>query len=104
MGNKHGQVLELAERGDDPTGTAFDWSLLLVCGDPAAPGTYFAGFDKTQVSPISCPDNLEFDSHGRGEDKVDHRGRGSRPLFAAPPFQGPSGHPGALCAGLVGHH
>ncbi len=26
--------------------------------------TYFGGFDKTQVSPISCPDNLAFDPHG----------------------------------------
>ena len=38
--------------------------MLLVCGDPAAADTYFAGFDKTKVSPISCPDNLAFDSHG----------------------------------------
>ena len=31
---------------------------------PAAADTYFGGFDKTKVSPISCPDNLAFDSHG----------------------------------------
>lgn len=59
--NKSGQVLEIT---DDHTGTAFTWDLLLVCGDPAAADTYFAGFDKTKVSPISCPDNLAFDSHG----------------------------------------
>lgn len=35
-----------------------------MCGDPAAADTYYAGFDKTKVSPISCPDNLAFDSHG----------------------------------------
>ena len=35
-----------------------------MCGDPAAADTYFAGFDKAKVSPISCPDNLAFDSHG----------------------------------------
>ncbi|MCV7282280.1 PhoX family phosphatase [Mycolicibacterium flavescens] len=59
--NKSGQILEIT---DDHAGTAFTWELLLVCGDPAAADTYFAGFDKTKVSPISCPDNLAFDSHG----------------------------------------
>ncbi len=59
--NKNGQVLELT---DDHAGTSFTWDLLLVCGDPAAADTYFGGFDKTKVSPISCPDNLAFDSHG----------------------------------------
>ncbi|PKW13337.1 hypothetical protein A8926_0857 [Saccharopolyspora spinosa] len=59
--NKHGQVLEL---DDDPAGTRFAWRLLLVCGDPADPSTYFAGFDKSQVSPIACPDNVAFDSRG----------------------------------------
>jgi hypothetical protein len=59
--NKSGQILEIT---DDHAGTTFTWELLLVCGDPAAADTYFAGFDKTKVSPISCPDNLAFDSHG----------------------------------------
>ncbi|WP_093419783.1 PhoX family protein [Saccharopolyspora flava] len=59
--NKHGQVLEL---DDDPAGTRFSWRLLLVCGDPADPSTYFAGYDKSQVSPITCPDNVAFDSRG----------------------------------------
>ncbi len=43
---------------------SFTWDLLLVCGDPAAADTYYGGFDKSKVSPISCPDNLAFDSHG----------------------------------------
>ncbi|WP_199254705.1 PhoX family protein [Mycolicibacterium mengxianglii] len=59
--NKSGQILEIS---DNHAGTDFTWDLLLVCGDPAAADTYFAGFDKTKVSPISCPDNLAFDSHG----------------------------------------
>lgn len=59
--NKHGQVLELTE---DVTATRFGWDLLLICGDPQDPGTYFAGFDKSRVSPISCPDNLAFDDDG----------------------------------------
>ncbi|HEY5882064.1 MAG TPA: alkaline phosphatase PhoX [Nakamurella sp.] len=36
----------------------------LVCGDPADPGTYFAGFPRDRVAPISCPDNIAFDSRG----------------------------------------
>jgi secreted PhoX family phosphatase len=59
--NKSGQILEIT---DDHGGTSFTWDLLLVCGDPAAADTYFAGFDKSKVSPISCPDNVAFDSHG----------------------------------------
>ncbi|OWY83532.1 PhoX family phosphatase [Rhodococcus sp. BUPNP1] len=59
--NKNGQVLEI---DDDHAGTSFTWTLLLVCGDPNEADTYFGGFDKSQVSPISCPDNLAFDSYG----------------------------------------
>ncbi|OEV02072.1 phosphatase [Streptomyces qinglanensis] len=62
--NKHGQVLEFAERRDDPTARTFSWRLFLVCGDPEDPGTYFGGFPKEQVSPISCPDNVTFDDYG----------------------------------------
>ncbi|WP_232549371.1 PhoX family protein [Propioniciclava soli] len=62
--NKHGHVIEMTETGNDPAATTFAWNILLVCGDPADPATYFGGFDKAQVSPISCPDNVTFDEHG----------------------------------------
>ncbi|MEO3972676.1 PhoX family protein [Streptomyces sp. CAU 1734] len=62
--NKHGQILELAEHWDDPASDGFAWRLFLVAGDPADPATYFAGFPKERVSPISCPDNVAFDDHG----------------------------------------
>ncbi|MFJ8360513.1 PhoX family protein [Streptomyces sp. NPDC093984] len=62
--NKHGHILELTERRNRPDSTAFAWSLFLVAGDPADPSTYFAGFPKDRVSPISCPDNVAFDPHG----------------------------------------
>ncbi|MET9952236.1 PhoX family protein [Streptomyces sp. NPDC006339] len=62
--NKHGQVLELAEHWDDPASDGFAWRLFLVAGDPNDPATYFAGFPKENVSPISCPDNVAFDPHG----------------------------------------
>ncbi|HWM02495.1 MAG TPA: PhoX family phosphatase [Actinophytocola sp.] len=64
VNNKHGHVLELEERHRDNTATRFSWQLMLVCGDPNSPDTYFAGYDKSQVSPISCPDNVAFDSKG----------------------------------------
>ncbi|MGV3016171.1 PhoX family protein [Rothia sp. 88186D007BW] len=59
--NKNGMLMEL---DDDHAGTSFTWNVLLVCGDPAEAYSYFGGFDKSKVSPISCPDNLAFDSHG----------------------------------------
>ncbi|MEV7857972.1 PhoX family protein [Streptomyces hirsutus] len=62
--NKHGHVLELTERWNRPESTRFAWSLFLVAGDPKDPATYFAGFPKDSVSPISCPDNVAFDDHG----------------------------------------
>ncbi|AOW88018.1 MULTISPECIES: PhoX family protein [Streptomyces] len=62
--NKHGHVLELTERWNRADATSFGWSLFLVAGDPEDPATYFAGFPKDRVSPISCPDNVAFDDHG----------------------------------------
>ncbi|MCX4824492.1 PhoX family protein [Streptomyces sp. NBC_01142] len=62
--NKHGQILELAENWDDAAGDGFAWRLFLVAGDPNDPATYFAGFPKDKVSPISCPDNVAFDPYG----------------------------------------
>ncbi|MFF4763654.1 PhoX family protein [Streptomyces sp. NPDC001292] len=62
--NKHGHILELTEGRDQPESTTFAWSVFLVAGDPADPSTYFAGFPKEKVSPISCPDNVAFDPHG----------------------------------------
>ncbi|MFE2732426.1 PhoX family protein [Streptomyces sp. NPDC059349] len=62
--NKHGQILELTEHRGRAEATTFGWSLFLVAGDPDDPATYFAGFPKDWVSPISCPDNVAFDPHG----------------------------------------
>ncbi|MEV1248907.1 PhoX family phosphatase [Nonomuraea sp. NPDC049750] len=62
--NKHGHVLKIVERRDDAGEKTFAWSIPLVCGDPNDAATYFAGYDKTKVSPISCPDNVAFDRDG----------------------------------------
>ncbi|UKY51353.1 PhoX family protein [Streptomyces inhibens] len=75
--NKHGQILELNEHWDDPAADRFHWRLFLVCGDPEDPATYFGGFPKDQVSPISCPDNITFDVHGNLWISTDGNGLGS---------------------------
>lgn len=62
--NKHGHILELTERHSRADSKTFAWSLFLVAGDPDDPATYFAGFPKDDVSPISCPDNVAFDPYG----------------------------------------
>jgi len=62
--NRDGHIIEIDEMGDQ-TSTRFAWNLLLVCGDPKTDeNTYFGGFPREKVSPISCPDNLAFDSVG----------------------------------------
>ncbi|CAA9270030.1 MAG: Putative phosphatase [uncultured Actinomycetospora sp.] len=86
--NTNGQVLELVETGDDPAARSFAWSLLLVCGDPAAADTYFGGFPKDQVSPISCPDNVAFDTVGNLWVATDGNELGSNDGLFAVPLEG----------------
>lgn len=64
VANRDGHIVEITETGDQAS-TAFTWNLLMVCGDPSTGDvTYFSGFPADKVSPISCPDNLAFDSVG----------------------------------------
>ncbi|GLY95224.1 PhoX family phosphatase [Actinoplanes sp. NBRC 103695] len=86
--NKHGHIFEITEDGGDHTGTTFTWALPIVCGDPADPSTYFAGFDKTKVSPISCPDNVAFDSAGNLWISTDGNALGSNDGLFATPIEG----------------
>lgn len=65
--NKDGHIIELTEHQDAVGATTFAWNLFMVCGDPddaKSGNTYFAGYDPQQVTPISCPDNIAFDSQG----------------------------------------
>ncbi|WP_277212987.1 PhoX family protein [Isoptericola croceus] len=63
--NRHGHIVEMIEDGGDQTATTFTWNLLIVCGDPEVDDTaYFSGFPADKVSPISCPDNVAFDTDG----------------------------------------
>jgi secreted PhoX family phosphatase len=65
--NRHGHVIEITESRNDPGSESFMWEIFMLCGDPANPAhepTYFAGFHKSMVSAISCPDNITFDGRG----------------------------------------
>ena len=88
-GNRNGYVLEMTPAGDDHAHTSFTWDLLLVCGDPAAAETYFGGFDKSAVSPISCPDNLTFDTDGNLWISTDGNVLGSNDGIFRVPVAGP---------------
>ena len=61
--NKDGHVVEMIPTGGDHTADTFGWNLFLICGDEASAGRYFGGWTGP-VSPISCPDNVAFDSEG----------------------------------------
>ncbi|WP_100499680.1 PhoX family protein [Geodermatophilus chilensis] len=62
-GNRNGHVIEWEETGSI-AGDTFTWRVFILAGNPEEPGTYFAGYDRSQVSAMSCPDNLEFDRAG----------------------------------------
>jgi hypothetical protein len=92
-GNRNGYVLEITEHEDRPTALRFRWDLMLVCGDPAAPETYFAGYPKEKVSPISCPDNVAFDPDGNLWISTDGNSLGSNDGIFQVPVEGPErGH------------
>jgi secreted PhoX family phosphatase len=92
-GNRNGHVLEWEEAHGDAASTRFTWRLLLVCGDPAEADTYFGGFDKGQVSPISCPDNVTFDRHGNLWVATDGNALGANDGLFSVPVEGPDrGH------------
>ncbi|RJQ88822.1 PhoX family protein [Amycolatopsis panacis] len=91
--NKNGHVLEWEEDRGDAAATRLRWRLLLVCGDPAAADTYFGGFPKDRVSPISCPDNVAFDAHGNLWISTDGNTLGANDGLFSVPVSGPErGH------------
>jgi secreted PhoX family phosphatase len=62
--NATGHVIELTEANADAAATNFTWGIFLLCGNPEDPSTFFAGYPKDQVSPVSAPDNLLIDRAG----------------------------------------
>ncbi|MBC7630932.1 PhoX family phosphatase [Aeromicrobium sp.] len=87
--NKNGHVIELVERHRDSAATEFAWNILLVCGDPADPSTYFGGYPKEDVSPISCPDNVAFDPYGNLWISTDGNALGSHDGLFGVAVEGP---------------
>ena len=88
-GNRNGYVLEISPRGGDHSATSFGWDLMLVCGHPDAPETYFAGYPKQLVSQISCPDNVAFDKVGNLWISTDGAVLGSHDGLFRVPVAGP---------------
>ena len=88
-GNRNGYVLEMEAANDNHAGQGFFWRLMLVCGDPNAPETYFAGYPKEEVSPISCPDNVAFDREGNLWVATDGNVLGSNDGLFRVPTRGP---------------
>jgi hypothetical protein len=88
-GNRNGHVVEIEEQGNDVAASAFAWRVFLVCGDPAAAETYFGGFPKEDVSPISCPDNVAFDADGNLWISTDGNALGSNDGLFSVPVEGP---------------
>jgi len=86
--NRHGHVLELIPRRGNHASRFFTWNLVLVAGDPQDPSTYFAGFDRSRVSPISCPDNVTFDRVGNVWISTDGNQLGHNDGLFAMPVQG----------------
>jgi uncharacterized protein len=92
--NPYGHVLELREDGDNAGARSFRWRIFLLCGDPADPGTYFAGYPRELVSPIGSPDNMTFDNEGNiwlATDGTQPTG-GNNGLFACPTRGAERGH------------
>ena len=105
--NQHGHVIELTEQGNDPAATTFRWEIFLVCGEPSDPSTYFAGFDKRRVSPISSPDNIAFDRRGNlwiaTDGQTNPKGLAANDAIHAVPVEGPSrGHLRQFLSGVPG--
>jgi len=87
-GNRNGHIIEWREAFNDAAALNFTWRIFLIAGDPEAPETYFAGYDKSQVSPISCPDNVAFDPAGNLWIATDGNALGSNDGFFATPVRG----------------
>jgi secreted PhoX family phosphatase len=62
--NTGGHIIEITEDGNNHAGTRFRWEIFILAGLPGDETTFFAGADKSRVSPIGAPDNIVFDLAG----------------------------------------
>ena len=88
-GNRNGYVLEMTEDEGRGAALTFAWRLMLVCGLPEDCESYFAGYPKEEVSPISCPDNVAFDPEGNLWLSTDGNALGSNDGIFRVPVSGP---------------
>jgi len=89
--NEAGHIIEITETNNDYASTTFRWEMFIIAGLPSDPTTFFAGFDKSKVSPIGAPDNVAFDNAGNLWIATDGAPRAIKyndGLFAVP-VQGP---------------
>jgi hypothetical protein len=110
--NVHGHIIEMTEANNDHAATTFSWEVFMLAGDPAQGSTYFAGWDREMVSPISSPDNITFDVDGNlwiSTDGMPNNLPGNDGLFVVPTEGEERGHlrqffssvPGAEVSGPV---
>ncbi|KAB8140032.1 PhoX family phosphatase [Chloroflexia bacterium SDU3-3] len=93
--NETGHVIEITEAKNDHASTSFSWDIFLLAGRPEDPSTYFAGFDKSKVSPIGAVDNIAFDLAGNAWIATDGAPRAIKlndGLFAVPVQGAERGH------------
>ena len=93
-GNRNGYVLEMTPGRGDHAAATFRWTLMLVCGDPAAPETYFAGYPKEQGQPDQLPRQRRL-RHGGQPLDLHRRQRARQQRRALPrPGRGPAARTG----------
>ncbi len=93
--NGTGHIIEMTEQGNDHAATQFAWEIFMLAGKPEDPSTYFAGYDKSAVSPIGAPDNIVFDREGTMWIATDGAARAVKlndGLFAVPVSGAQRGH------------
>jgi secreted PhoX family phosphatase len=67
--NTMGHIIEIIEENHNPTSIKFNWRIALMCGDPKA-SSYnnklfiYGKLAKSDVPPISAPDNIAIDKVG----------------------------------------
>ena len=54
-GNRNGYILEITADNEDHAKLTFHWDLLLVCGDPESPETYFAATTSRRSAGSAVP-------------------------------------------------
>jgi uncharacterized protein len=94
--NVFGHIIRWRERGGDPTATAFEWDVFLLCGDPANPDASKRGTIKGDL--FGSPDGLWVDRRGvlwiqtdvstSALSKGDYASLGNNMMLAADPRTG----------------